>query len=310
MNVKTNSTKSSVAKYTEKLRSSIPAQLVLASAVVLLITAFCWHRFIFLGTQSVFDGMLQQSLRTTSYTRTDTSEQQGVTQTTQSQVQFGPETFVRRLTTLSQEIQGQKNSVQREAIGTPTADFERLVVADFPSEPQAAAGYESVKGKWVKAEIQAGTETSQYLLSSLFGILPMASLSSAQQTELTNFLKEENVYSIDKDAGITKSTVDGKEVYVYTVSIKQAAYVAYVQKFAEALGFGDKTNFDPNQYANQPDIKVKLSVRPASRQLVAVEYTENPTRQERYSSYGVRAALVLPKNAVSSSELQNNQKVN
>lgn len=307
MKAKTNN-KSSVAAQPIKLSASVPLLLFVAGVVLFLLAGIGWRQYVHLSTSNVFDGMLQQSLRTSSYTRTEVSSEQGVEQKTQSQVQFGADTFVRRLTTISQKIGDQTNQVRREAIGTLNADYDRLLSADFPSQPEAAKGYDKVKGVWVKAGGTKEAASNQVLLGSLFGILPMGYLTPEQQTELLNLLSSEKVYTVDKDAGITRSEVAGQEVYVYTVKIKQAGYIAYVQKFSEALGLGDYTQFDPNQYVSQPDIVAKFSVRPTSRQLVAVSFPDNPTRTESYSSYDVVAQLKEPDDTVSVEELQGAQR--
>lgn len=294
MKVKTNTLKDSLLTAFEKLRNSIPAQLVLAGLIIGGVSFFLWYQYLYLGTQSVFDGMLAQSLQTRSYTRIDTTTgEQGVSQVVHNQVQFGVDPFVRRLTTVSQEIGGQKNFVQREALGTPKADFERLVKVEIPSQPEAVEQYKATQGKWVR--MSAENTDGRYLVESIFGIIPMAPLQPEQQKELLDYLTKENIYSIDTTVPIKKATVADTNVYVYTVKVKTSGYLKYLQEFSEAVGLKDAASFDPEQYAGQADATIELAIEPRSRQIIEVKFPNNPNRTESYSSYGVINDFIEPK---------------
>jgi hypothetical protein len=298
MKVKTNTMKDSLLMWVERLRDSIPAQLTLAGLIIGTGAGLMWYNYIYLGTQSVFDGMLSQSLQTSSYTRVDTStNDQGVTQVVQNQVQFGPDTFVRRLTTVSQKDGEQTNLVRREALGTPKVDFERLLKVDIPSQPpEAVAAFKATEGKWVRMTPE-GTTSNQYLVGSIFGIVPMAPLQPEQQRELSDFMKQENLYRIDKTVPIQKATVEGKAVYIYTVTVKTSSYLKYLQKFSEAVGIGDAAQFDPSQYDDQEDAQIEIAVSPRSRQVIEVKFPKNPERTEKYTSYGIMNKFIEPANA-------------
>nr|MBP7807455.1 hypothetical protein [Candidatus Saccharibacteria bacterium] len=222
MKVKTNTLKDSLLMTFEKLRASVPAQLLLAGLIIGTGALFMWYQYVYMGTQNVFDGMLAQSLRTGSYTRTDsTTGDQGVSQVVHNQVQFGVDPFVRRLTTVSQEIGGQKNFVQREALGTPKVDFERLVKVDIPSQPAAAEQYKATQGKWVR--MTAENTEGRYLVDSIFGIIPMAPLQPEQQKELLEYLQKENIYAVDTTVPVKQATIGDTKVYVYTVKVKTSS---------------------------------------------------------------------------------------
>lgn len=304
MNVKTNTLKSSFLTQYEKFRDNIPAQLIVTSILLIILSSVAWYRFIYLSTQNVFEGMLQGSLQVSGYTRTATTKEDGFSQKEITQLQFGSDNFIRRLTEVTQTANNQQNVIRREALGTPTADFERILSADTPSDPSIAAQYESVKGKWTKAEGPDGGVSNQYFLESLFGIVPMASLTPTQQEQLLGYMKQQNIYSIDSESPIKKDLVDGEQAYVYMVNVKPEAYITYLQLLGKALGLGDIPGLDPAAYQDAPDIQVELAINPASRQLLRVTYPNNAVRSEQYSSYGVQTEFELPKDAVPLNQLQ------
>lgn len=268
--------------------------MVLGGAALSLLAGALWWNCVYHNPTNVFWGMINGSLRTSGVTRTVSESSGGQKIEQLQQVQLGGTNRVRTLTTLSQS--GSK--VVTETLSTPGTDYVRY--DSFKTTQKSQNGkpldFKGVTGVWAKSS--PGAQFGR----TVFGLVPMAAVSSENRQKLVEQIKNSSVFTGDiKNA--KSATVAGHKVYVYDLKLQPVAYVAYLKSLSADLGLRDFDNVDPGQYSGASAQALRLAVDMNSRQVVQAEYVA-ARRTETYSSYGVKIASGLPAKTIPDKELQ------
>lgn len=228
-----------------------------------------------------------------------------------TQLSFGSDYFAHILNTTSQkDPSGQDNRVTTESIGTPKADYARYVTIQTSQKNEAGKipNYASVQNVWGKGGEAVANQpaAARYFQQAVFGIVPMGNLNSGDRGKLLKQIQDTTVYTVDYSK-VQKQSLNGRRVYVYTVSIKPQAYVRMLLSYAQMVGIKNVDGLDPASYSDATPITLSFSVGITSHQLARISYPNQEAgsvRQEDYDGYGGSFRLQLPTRTISFDELQ------
>lgn len=244
--------------------------------------------------ESVFRRMVSNSLRTSGFTRVTEQKSEGQEVTQYEQVQLGAENKARAFADITQGAV----RVQTETLASPNRDYVRY--KKFETTQVGANGkpidFSSVTGIW--ADAGQGSQFNR----TVFGVVPIANVSSENRTDLMNQAFSSGLFKTNYDRA-KRTTLNGKSVYVYDVEMQPRAYVAYLKSIASVMGIDAFKDVDPSQYAGQAPELVRLSIDIATGQLVQTEAMQTQ-QKETYTSYGVRISEEVPTKAIPAAELQ------
>jgi hypothetical protein len=131
--------------------------------------------------------------------------------------------------------------------------------------------------------------------------MPLGEVSPGQREDLIREMKSENMYDVPfKD--VKKERKAGRLLYTYDVKIQTILYVRLMKEFARDLGLHELDAVDPNTYQSAQPISVKLTIDAYSRQLVSVDGGQGYTQS--YTGYGLPLKTSVPKNPITTQELQ------
>jgi len=280
--------------------------------VLLLLSGWLWWTKIHLGTERVFWGMVEQSLSTRGVTMEIAQDTEGTKVRQLIQMELGATNRAHSVSTL---VQG-TTEIKTEVIGTRDADYTRY--RDIKTDQKNAAGepldISKVLNVWSKSDDTPQTETQQsghqLFAQSLLGIglpvgtvpIPIGEVGPKARDSLLRRMQDQQVYDVSFD-DVQKRRKDGRLEYVYPVKIQPILYVQLMKDFAKQLGLHELDMVDPNSYQSAQPLEMKLVVSAHARQLVGVENGQQGFKQT-YQGYDVPLTVSLPKDPISSAELQ------
>ena len=279
--------------------SIIISVLILGGGVVL------WWQFIFTDTEKTFEGMLHQTLKTTSVTR-DISQEAGTQTLDQvNRLQFGQDTAIVGRTTITQ-TGANAATVVTEEIGTPELDYVRYTKIETQQrDTEPALNFDEVLGIWGVSEASPGQAQAagESFSEAVLGVIPFANLPGGERRELVEFALDNNVYELDK-LGITKERENGRPVYTYPVILQPEAYVGYLQRVAAAMGITQLENINPADFRGVAPIRFTVRVDMLSRQPIEIQFSNQADRQELLRDFGVIQPVNIPEDPIPAIELQ------
>ncbi len=278
--------------------------ICLVATIIFIISGWAWVHSVYLSSNNVFWGMLNNNLATTSVTGHIIQTGQGQSLDQYTQKQFGAENLAHSLITLKQTGGVADATVRSETIGTPTADYSRYL--SIESQQRTAKGKpidtSNLIGVWAKADIKnSQTVSSQSFRQSLLGIVPFANLNSQQRRNIIQLMRDKNVYDISKSP-VKSEVVNGRQAFVYDVTINPQGYLDVTIQVIKDMGLGD-IGLNSSQYDNSPNFKAQFTVDKLSRQLIKISYPASG-QQVTFSSQGLEQAVTLPTQTITMTELQ------
>ncbi len=300
-----------LTRYDSVLQDSrLPRWLSVAAGIILVLTAWLWWTKVSVDPQRVFNGMLEQSLTTTSVTLHLEQSGQGVRTRQAIQFQLGAQNFARATTNIMQS----GNTVSTETIGTQDYDYTRYTKIDTTSKTSSGKPVDTshILHTWAKAtpEDAAKNHIVPLLPQAVLGVglplgslaVPMGNVDPDQRHALLEQIRDDRVYDVNFGK-VEKRRVNGRTAYAYPVTLQPITYVRMMQNFAADLGLTQLEKIDPNFFSGAEPLHLTFVIDAHARQLIEVDYP--PTNyKERYSGYGVRGNLQLPHHTISSDELQ------
>jgi hypothetical protein len=281
--------------------------------LLLLVSGYLWWSRVYLSPQRVFWSMVSNSLSTKGVTMEMTQASGDNKLTQYVQMELGTTNKAHSLTSLKQG----NTEVKTEVIGTPSADYTRYrsIKTDQKNSQGKPLDVSKVLGIWSKSDDTQQTDTQssghQLFAQSVLGIglpvgsvpVPIGEVSAGQRNALLREMKSENVYNVSfKSKDVKKERKNGKLVYTYDAKIQTILYVRIMKEFAKDLGLHELDSVDPNSYQSAAPLSVKLTVDAYSRELVGVDSGQGFTQS--YTGYGLPLNVEVPKNPISTQQLQ------
>ncbi len=299
----TNSNNSSKQTSFMNKQTKMAARLVAAGIVLLAIVVWVWWHFVYSGTNRVFFGAVENSLRTTSVSKLVTQSSAGQSLEQKLEITTGPNHLVRGQTTITENFQGD-TTIKTTAIGSPKVDYVSYSSIDTNQKTKSGKNldFSNIIGVWGKNQPANKLLTTGELYSeAVLGAVPIGSLPAQERSEVMNFIQKNSVYEFDKSK-VSKKLQNGRPVYGYDVTVKPEYYVGMLKSFARSAGLTQLDNIDPKNYKDSPPIKVKINVDVWSHQISSIGYSEG--RHEQLGSYGVVRNIQTPEKTISLEKLQ------
>ncbi len=261
-----------------------------------------WHN----NPERVFYAMINNSLSTSSLSRTINQEGSGQSLSQTLQVQTGENNTVTGMTLLTQGEGADKTKVVTESIGTPNEDYIRYKSID--TSQSGADGlpldFSQVIDVWGQSRPDPSMKRGGELFGeATLGVIPFGYIDSNQRKEFINEVKNLDVFEIDFSK-VGRSKVDGRPVYTYSSQIRPDKYIKMLQLFGGFIGTSQLDSLDSETFTENPSFKVTLEIDVWSGQLRSTAFEDNTERTETYTSYGLSRVVSVPSNSVPISELQ------
>jgi hypothetical protein len=278
--------------------------------VLLLISSFVWWTQVYQNPYNVYWDMLASNLATASETKHLVENTNGTHLNQYIAQQFGPNTMAYGQTNLSDA----NSTVKTESIGTLSTDYIRYthIQTKQKSKNGKSLSFSNVLGKWAKSPatnvaVSSSNSATPFFTQTVLGLgggnlMPIANLTQEKRQNLMTQLHQNDVFDTSF-SNVKKQTVNGRAVYIYTVSVEPVAYVALEKAFAADLGLHTLDNIDPNNYHGQQPIQVDVIVDVRSHHLTEINFN-SLQHQEFYSSFGVPIQVATPQASLSSQDLQ------
>lgn len=272
---------------------------------LLIAAALLWWNVVYQSPRHVFDGMLLNNLRTSSVTKYEKTVSSGQTSEQYVRLQLSGTNAAQWVVSIKQP----GLNVTTESIGTPSTGYVRYIAAS--SSKKDATGktpdFSPILNIWGEADSQDQSSLRQLFTQSILDIgtvpaPPIGNVTPEQQQNILRYIHEQQVFAANYGS-VKSSTLDGRAVYVYDVSIKLAPYVRMMQVFSNNIGLHELDSLDATSYQSAQPIKLKMSVDKASHQLRQIAYTQSGFT-ETYSDYGLSTPITIPSKTIPASELQ------
>lgn len=284
-----------------KKRSTVTITVI--AILILGVASWAWWSKVFTSTHKVYWDTIDQSLTTTSYSKTIKSETRSQKLSQTVRLQFV--NHLRAFTTTKLESPGRK--VTTETIGTPKGGFARYqfidskpVTDDKSVKPR---DYSKIVGVWSKMDpTTEGQVNTRMIDEAIFGPILLGSLQYPARSNLVSDLQSSKAYTVEYDK-VKKEWNGIHPVYTFNVTLSPKSFIKSVAEFYEAVGL-DGSQFDVSQYSDENKIKMAISIDVLSRTVRSIKYLDGSQREEAYSDYGVRQPISIPTKTIPTSELQ------
>jgi hypothetical protein len=197
------------------------------------------------------------------------------------------------------------NTVKTETIGTLTDDFARYTSINTRQRDRQnkPINFGQVLGVWGKSVPSSDQSLpAQFLYGNILTVVPFAPLNAQQRQRVLQTMRDLLVYDVDYSKAISR-TENGRSLFVYTVKVNPASYVAMLKKLAQEIGLHQLDKIDPMTFAGKTAEEMEISVDKLSQQLTHISY-QSGQREESYSGYGLQAEVNVPAVSVPIPELQ------
>lgn len=267
---------------------------------------FAWYQYVHKSAYGVFWDTIDNNLNIFGVTRHIEQDANGAKFNQKLQMSLGAENIARGLTTITQPAEnGGTTTVVTETLGTPTSNYARYLDVSVQAADKAAAqpDISSIKNQWSREVLITGAQQNQSVFAEgLFSSIPFAYLSQPQRQELVQFMKDNDVYTVDyRGARVVNRA--GKQAYEYSVIVNIKGYIETLKKIDEMMGLKQLASVDPAAYDGSEPAQLAVVSSIDGRQLLEVTYT-GTTRVEKYSSYGAHLNIDLPRTDLLRSELE------
>jgi hypothetical protein len=277
------------------------------AVVIFGISGWAWWHVVRSDPERTFYSALDNSLRTTGVSRrvAQDSGQQKLNQ--EVFLSQGAQHVARSTTTSTTAIEqagNESTTVKTEAIGTPTADYDRYLSID--TTQKSADGkqldFTSLLNIWGKSETAPGLTSGQLYNESALGVVPIGNIGADKRGELLKLIRDNNVYELNEEH-VERKIEQGRPVYTYEVTVSPEPYINMLKQFAAAMKLTHLQNIDASQYKDSSPITFKIKVDVWGQQITQVEY-QGGSRTEKYGSYGVQRGFSVPTDTIPVEELQ------
>ncbi len=253
--------------------------------------------------RNVFQAMLNNNLRTTSVTRS-VSQNDGQ-QSLEQYVRFQPSGMqIAYATTILEQLGVQRARVVTENVGTPSTDYVQYtsIESDQENEAGETINFDEVLNMWGETEVQDPNATTGELYNEIaLAAIPFGNLSANDRKELLRFIEDESVYVVDYSA-VNKVNVDGRQAYVYPVTVQPQAYIGLLQLYAAKVGLTQLEGVDPALYTQSQPLQLTMSIDVLTQRIMSIAYPNG--RAEQYGGYGIPVLQQIPEETIPLTELQ------
>jgi hypothetical protein len=289
----------------KRLKKNPLLWLYVGGAVLLVVAVWLWCFKISVDPERTFWATIEHGLANRGVTIQSEQESGGARAKQTIQFSLGAENLSHARTSVNTQP---GTTVVSETIGTPTVDYTRYldIQTDQKKRDGGKMDFSKVLNIWSKGAEGSAQLFTQAVFGSTLPVggmgVPLGNLSAEARDRLMRQIRDDVVYQIDFSK-VKKERLNGRLVYTYDASLQPVAYVAMVKSFAQSIGLHGLDEINPADYKGQQPFKLKITVDVRARQVVTIAANEGPAKQT-YSGYDVPVQTDLPKETISSAELQ------
>lgn len=273
--------------------------IVTIAALVIIGTLGLWCYHNSTNQDRVFWGMVNDSMRTSAYTR-HTQQKSGaqsvdqilVTATSPQHRLFSDSLFVQTGVDSAEAV--------TENIGTPTSDYVRYTSIKTAQN----LDFRGVLNVWGVSNGQTSGETTGQLYNqAVLGVIPIGNLTAAQRREIVKIMQEKDAYSY-KLVETKRSLPFGRPTHTFQVTVNPVGYISALKQFADYVGLNHLKQVNPEEYAEAQKLAFIVSVDGWTHQMVATSQSAGG-KTEAISGRNLKKQLPeAPRDTIPVDELQ------
>lgn len=292
---------------TNKFRGNflnIYEKLAIILVIVLIIVTWLFVHYYFDNPTQVFNRMLNNTLSTASYTKTEYSSTKSQTESNIVNVQTGATNGVIEYQTLSVP-NDPKGSIKITNLGTVNSDYSKYTYINTEAKNRNGlyVDYSSVIGLWgASTPANSQGESGQFFSDAVLDYVPMANINPVLKKQYLTYLNKYKVYNYSTN--VKRENINGRSVMIFPVSIKLYYLSYYLYEFSDAVGITHgKLEPLPAKATSNATKKFLFYVDISSGQISEIKFVGS-NESYVYSSYGAKPNIVLPKKYIPLSKLE------
>jgi hypothetical protein len=278
-------------------------KMTVLAVVVGLAGGYIWFSRMYMSDERRFWIAINNSMSTSSVTRTLTNGGTGNEVTQDQQFFFAPQMVSRSHVSFSQKSATIDTEVETEGIAFPDAQYSRYTVfrTNQAREDGSIPNLDSILGKWEGSPVE-DTDKERSKLNYVGELVTLAVFGNFDATfrrELIKELKANGTYNIDFSRVEPDAT--DKNIFTVSVNIKLKPYATSLQKSFVKAGYGEFPALNPENYRDDAAINAQFQINKRSNSITGINFG---SRQESYSSYGISSQIIAPKTDYKGGELE------
>lgn len=295
------------SKKSQRFVRAITSTRFIASiaGIVLVSTFVAWQYHDTTNPDRVFWGMVDQSLKTSAYSRQTTQKNGSQTVGQVIETSTSPKQLIHSETVFEQTGVDSATAVT-ENIGTPVKDYVRYksIVTSQKTEDGKSLDFSNVVSTWAVTETADDEQTTgQQYNQAVLGIIPMGNLTSSQRREVIKQMKEQGAYEFSV-VETERTWPFGRPNYTFQVTVTPVAYIAALKTFAGYVGLNHLEEIDPQDYASAQKLSFVVSVDGWTHQMTKADQNQG-AKTEVISGRNLKKSLPeAPTDPISVEELQ------
>ena len=264
------------------------------AVVILAVACGLWQYHNVTSQDRIFWGMIDNSLQTSSFSKTSTIQSGGQSALQVTDVFTSPKQEVYSRTHYSQSGADEADATT-ENIGTPYRDYVRYTEINTTQKNTQGKPFDfsNIVNIWGASPDQGKKDTTGQLFNqSVLGVLPTGNLTAAQRKQLIKLMKDNKAYSY-KMHKTSSQFLLSRPSYSFTVTVSPPAYITVLKQFAKDIGLNQLESIDPQEYKDSAEMQFEVTVDGWSHQVIEVTQTAS-NKKESISAQNVRKQLPTP----------------
>jgi len=282
---------------------SILIKIIMSLGLILALTSsYLWYSRLYMTDERIFWAAIENSMSTSSVTRTVNSGGSGNGLTQQHQLVFSPNPAIASKVTVANASATENISVVTEGRNFLDAQYSRYTELSIDRNGQPSVGVGDLLNKW--ESIESGDSDPETVrlnyLGELVTLVVFGNYDPDYRREMISNMKESGVYSIDL-ASTQDSVLNNEESIVYAVTVNLKGYVAQLNKAFVDAGFGEFPALNPDNYEETSEVRMQVHVVKRTGSIAQITYAG---REESFSAYGIYREVDRPVAEFGAGELE------
>jgi hypothetical protein len=276
------------------------------SLIFALVGSYFWYTRMFLNNDRVFWKAIENSMATSSVTRTLVSGGSGNQVTQNQQFFFSPQMVSLSKVQFKQDSATIKTSVTTEGVAYPDSQYSRYT--SFSTNQKKSDGsspsLDTILGQWEETNYPAETkdDARQNYVSELVTLAIFGNYDAQFRKDTLHSLKESHVYSITNvsKANDVDSSAKSSEIY-YSLSIKLKPFARELQNAFKQAGYGEFSALNEQNFKEDAKINAVFII---DRNSLSIRKIQFSNRNEAYQAYGLQKTVNRPVSTFTAGELE------
>lgn len=281
-------------------------RMLVLAAIVLAIGGYFAYTRLYLTHERRFWMAINNNLSVPSVVRSTETGGTGNKSTEMTRFVFGAQAAQDKINSVGFKNATTESNVTTETITTPVTQYVRYnnIFSTEKKSDGSSYNFDSIKNVWAKEAVakDADALSTQRLTFAqpLITLAPFGNLTAEARQAILADMKSNKVYVVDyKNA--TYQNINGEKYIAYVVKVQTKKYVAALQRYFTAAGFGTFPPLDPSGYSDTARVNAQFIIALKSNTLAAINFND---QTEAYSDYGVTQPISFPTKTISVDELQ------